>query len=100
MDIFKITLWTVNSIVKKHKIDSFIGKGKLQINAKDFYKAYIGHFNPSLFEVWEKKKKVKPDSLKVSNSDIFQKLFGSAHKIKVKRRVEKGSLISADSFTT
>ena len=96
MDIFKITSSTVNSIIKKHKIDSFSSKWKLQINAKDFYKAYVTHFNPSLFEVWEKKKVKKSTPVsKNDNSDIFQKLFGSPSKNNTKKKIVATALISA-----
>jgi hypothetical protein len=96
MDIFKITSSTVNSIIKKYKIDSFSSKWKLQINTKDFYKAYVTHFNPSLFEVWEKKNVKKAISLpKNDNSDIFQKLFGSPSKNNTKRKILATALISA-----
>jgi len=98
IDIFKITLSTVNSIIKKYKIDHFTGKWKIQIHAKDFYKAYTHNFNPSLFEVWDKKKKIKKVLVKNNNSDIFQKLFGSPYKNPVKKRVVDFALITAKNF--
>lgn len=93
ISIFKITLSTVNSIIKKSKIDSFSDKGKIQINAKDFYKAYTDNFNPSLFEVWDKKKQMKIVVIKPNNADIFQKLFGSPNKHIAKKRVIATALI-------
>ena len=98
MSIFKITLSTVNSIIKKSKIDSFSDKGKIQINAKDFYKAYTDNFNPSLFEVWDKKKKIKVAVIKPNNADIFQKLFGSPNKTNAKKRSIATALIGAGDF--
>jgi len=99
MDIFKITLSTVNSIIKKHKIDSFSSKWKLQINAKDFYKAYITHFNPSLFEVWAKKKIINKKSVsKNDNADIFQKLFGGPSKNSTKKTIVTTALITAKNY--
>lgn len=86
MIIFNITLSTVNSIIKKSKIDSFSDKGKIQINAKDFYKAYTDNFNPSLFEVWDTKKKTKTAIVKPNNADIFHKLFGSPNKANIKKK--------------
>lgn len=80
MDIFNITLSTVNSIIKKSKIDSFSDKGKIQINAKDFYKAYTDNFNPSLFDVWDGNRQIMIDVIKPNSADIFQKLFGSPYK--------------------
>jgi len=93
MDIFKITLSTVKSIIKKNKIDSFVDKGKMQINAKDFYKAYTDNFNPSLFDVWDKKQKTDSEITKQDNADIFQKLFGSPNKANIKKKSIANGLI-------
>jgi len=101
MEIFKITLWTVNSVIKKYKIDSFSSKGKIQINAKDFYKVYTNNFNPSLFDVWERKgiKKTVP-AINNDNSNIFQKLFGSPHITNTKRKVITSSLITLKNYSS
>ncbi len=99
MSIFKITLSTVNTILKKNKIDSFSDKWKVQINAKDFYKAYTSNINPSLFEIWNEKKKIEIAMLKTDdNANIFQQLFGNPHKNKAKNRVVDSSLLSLWDF--
>lgn len=98
MEIFKITLWTVSSIIKKYKIDSFSSKGKLQINAKDFYKAYTNNFNPSLFDVWNKRKEIKVVTDKSSTSDIFQKLFGGSYENNTRKRIVQNWLIVAKDY--
>ena len=98
MSIFKITLSTVNSIVKNSKIDSFSDKWKIQINSKDFYKAYTDGFNPSLFGVWDKKKQMRVAVIKPNNADIFQKLFGSPNKTNTKKKMVGISLMNAWDF--
>jgi len=98
MGIFKITLSTVNAIVKANKIDAFSDKWKTQINAKDFYKAYTNNFNPSLFEIWERKKKIKPAIVQKNNADIFQKLFGSPHIYSVKKGIEATALLGIGDY--
>ena len=98
VDIFGISLSTVNSIIKKYKIDYFVGKWKTKIHAKDFYKVYITYYNPSLFEVWNKKKKVKIIQPKLDNADIFQKLFGSPNKNRIKRKVVATALIGTNQM--
>lgn len=98
MDIFKISLSTVNSIIKKYKIDSFASKWKTQIHAKDFYKVYITHYNPSLFEIWDQKKKIRTIQPKVNNADIFQKLFGSPDKKKVNKVLTSRNLLWLANF--
>ncbi len=48
VDIFSITLPVAKKIIKKHKVDTFTSKG-LKVHVKDFNKAYIKYYNPSLF---------------------------------------------------
>ena len=48
LDIFSIPVSTAKKIIKKHKVDTFMCKG-LKVHIKDFNKAYIKHYNPSLF---------------------------------------------------
>jgi hypothetical protein len=93
LDIFNITILTADSIIKKYKIDSFANNWKIQVNAKDFYKAYITHYNPSLFEIWNKKKTVALK--KIDNADIFKKLFGSPNKKTNKKNIVAPALIGA-----
>lgn len=59
IDIYKISLNTVNTILKKYKIDTFKAKKWLLINFKDFHKAYTSAYNPSLFSELDKKSKDK-----------------------------------------
>ena len=96
MEVFKITLWTVNSLIKKYKVDSFSSKGTMQINAKDFYKVYVTYCNPSLFGTWdEKKKPIGISTKKNDNSDIFQKLFETPYKKATKKVLLNPALIGA-----
>ncbi|HMS91229.1 MAG TPA: hypothetical protein PKC87_03360 [Candidatus Absconditabacterales bacterium] len=77
LDIFCIPLSTAKTIIKNHKVDTFIHKG-LKIHVKDFYQAYTHHYNPSLFDMQTKKLPSKPKDI----SQIFQQLFGCAYKTK------------------
>ena len=55
IDIYKVSLTIVDTILEKYKIDTFNGKKWLLINFKDFHKAYTSAYNPSLFSVLDKK---------------------------------------------
>jgi hypothetical protein len=69
----------------------------MQINAKDFYKVYVTHCNPSLFGTWEEKKKaIVISTPKADNSDIFQKLFGTPYKKSTKKVLVNPALIGAN----
>ena len=66
---------TVNTILEKHKIDTYKSKKWLTINFKDFYKVYTSLYNPSLFHYTEKKNwdnKKLDDNPKFGN---FESLF-------------------------
>ena len=53
--IYNISQSTVDTILKKHKIDTFKVKRWVVINFRDFHKAYTSSYNPSLFSYSEKK---------------------------------------------
>lgn len=76
LDIFCVTLPTAKTIIRKYKVDTFTSKG-LKIHVKDFYKAYTQHYNPSLFDLGNKKKQGETKDI----TEIFQQLFGSAYTI-------------------
>ena len=63
------------------------------MHSKDFYAVYTKHFNPSLFELGEKKKTIKTIIPQKTNADIFQKLFGSADKKKVAKKKNNPNLL-------
>lgn len=54
--IFGISKAKAQAIAKRYRVDSFTNRGKIYAHAKDFYTAYTKHFNPSLFDLEEKKK--------------------------------------------
>ncbi|MCX6822912.1 MAG: hypothetical protein NTX91_02850 [candidate division SR1 bacterium] len=105
LEIFQIKLATAKAVLKKHRVDTFSNKGKLMIHAKDFYKAYTKSFNPSLFEFAEQKPSVDNGTSAVAeqakpttNSDIFQKLFGSSYQAKKPSKSREESLWQANTF--
>ena len=59
MNIYSISDSTLETILRKHKIDKYKGKKWILINAKDFHKVYTTIYNPSLFWFEEKKKTKK-----------------------------------------
>lgn len=90
IDIYKISLNVVNTILKKYKIDTFKCKKGLMVNFKDFHKAYTSAYNPSLFSELDGKSKTKEtprkpeeveELLKFADADwLFVKTFSSSYK--------------------
>lgn len=94
MDIFKISQQVSVTILKNHKIDVYKGKNWLMVNFKDFHKAYTNSYNPTLFEVYDKKQKTnkiinkKLEKIIIEFWEIdwlFETIFTKPYKNEVKK---------------
>lgn len=97
IDIFKITAWTVTFIVKKYKVDNFLNKWVIQLNSKDFYKAYTKNVNPSLFDIWYRKN-INKESILPDIKTIFNKLFSTPYNKDISKRNIADSLWNAKNY--
>ena len=73
MNIYSISNLTLETILRKHKIDNYKGKKWVLINAKDFHKVYTTIYNPSLF--WFEDKKYKKVVYKSTISGLIPKFW-------------------------